>query len=177
MLCLKYYQLANSQPPIEKWADAAPSVRQANEFGKQAAAEKEVSRLRAELYSLADVGFVRLNINMEFSQYDASLGEYTLRGFGADNYLQYSCFADKQLRVRLDNSPWAQSWPLKPAEAEQVLQRNGGSRSIVAVSRIELVGAEPDSQQGPLVLIGKLREVTILGVTNVRLGSVVVPDK
>jgi hypothetical protein len=118
-----------------------------------------------------------VNINMAFSEYDSSLGEYTLMGFGADNYLQYTCFADGQLRIRLNNSPWAQSWPLKPAEAEQVLQRNKGSRNIVAVSKIELVGAEPESQQAPFVLIGKLREVTILGVTNARLGSLVVPDK
>ena len=133
--------------------------------------------MRRYFQALSDVKTLRVNIAMTFSDYDASLGEYTLSGFGANDYVPFRCFGNEQVNLRMDNSPFAQSWTLSPAEAEQVLKRNRGSRSIIAVSKIDVTGAE-SGDNGSHTLVGKVREIDVIGqFTNAPLGAFVVPEK
>lgn len=176
-MCLLYYRELHAPPPLDDFAKQAASVRRANEFDKTAQEAAERTRLAASLDTLADVKFLRINIAMSFSEYDTSLGEYTLSGFGANDYVSFNCFGNHQVNLRIDNSPYAQSWTLSPAAAAQVLKRNHGMRNIIAVSKIEVTGAEA-ADDGGHILVGKVREVQIIGqYTNAPLGSFAVPEK
>ncbi len=177
-LCLLYYRLAKVEPPIADFAKHAKAVESSNEFEKEKRTDEEIKRIKSVYDSMADVKFVRVSLNMSMGDYDGQLGEYTLTGFGPDMFVPYYCFETTQLRLRIDNSPYAQSWALDPKAAEKVLVRNKNERSVTAVSTIELTGADSVAAGDPLELSGRVREVDIFSQnTHVPLGHYAVGDK
>lgn len=176
-MCLLYYKYAKIQPPFEDMANQAPSVKSANEFKKGAAVSAEVKRLSGIFQSVSDVDSIRMPIGMRFSDYDSSLGEYTLSGFGGNSYVGFNCW-DKELHLEFDNSPYASSWSLKPEEAEAALKRNQGLRDIEAVATVQLnTTSTSDNADRLLLLSGDVTHILILGAfTHAKLGEFS-PDK
>jgi hypothetical protein len=177
-VCLLYYKLASATPPFDDMANESRNVQNKDEFHRPAALAEELSSLHALYASLSEVTSVQVNIQMSLGAYDAELGEFTLSGFGADEFVPFYCFGNRQVHLRLDNSPYAQSWSMNAQQAERVVARNQGSRDVSAVSTIDLVGAEKSLPGDPMVIVGKVREVRVMGLfTHAPLGKYQVPDK
>jgi hypothetical protein len=178
ILCLLYYHFANQPPPIDQFAQNAPSVTNSNEFDKAQALSDEKARLQALYNALATVKLIRVNINMSLGTYDTQNGEYDLSGFSGNDYISYNCFDGTSLQLEFNNSDYAQSWTLSESAAQDVLDRNGGSRDVVAISTISLTGINPGAPGDPLVLQGDVKEVTVKGeYNNAPLGHYVVPNQ
>lgn len=178
-MCLLYYHIANQTPPFNQFAQTAPSVVNANEFDQPKALSDEVSQLTALYNSLAGVTVIKININMSMGTYDSQFGEYDLTGFAGNEYINYNCFDNTAtLQLQFDNSDYAESWTLNPSQAQDALNRNGGSRDIVAVSTISLTGINPGAPGDPLVLVGDVKEVKVIGAYNeAPLGGYVVKSQ
>lgn len=170
-LCLLYYHFAGQTPAFDQLAQNDPSVENANEFDKPAALAAQTQKLKSFYDSLASVKTVKINIDMSLGTYDSQQGEYDLSGFAGDEYLSYYCFNSIRLQLQFDNSDYAQSWTLTLDAAEAVLDKNGGGRDVVAISTIELTGVNPGAPGDPLVLVGDVKKVDVIGeFNNVPLG-------
>jgi hypothetical protein len=165
-VCLLYYVIAKIPVPLDELAAQANSVQRANEFDHAKAVDAEKTRLNALLASLQQVTTIRLNLEMSMGQYDSGLGEYDLSGFSADEFFSFDCFAKYQLRLQFNNAPDAQAWTLAPAEAEAALKRNQGDRHVVAVTTIDVTGADATAPAGQMVMVGNVREVSVVGAYN-----------
>jgi hypothetical protein len=166
-ICLLYYHIANQPPPISQFAETAPSVINANEFDRPKALSDEIKSLTALYNSLATVTTIKININMSVGIYNSQFGEYDLSGFAGNEYINYNCFNNTAtLQLQFDNSDYAESWALSPSQAQNVLNLNGGNRDVVAVSTISLTGVNPGAPGDPLVLIGDVKEVRVIGEYN-----------
>jgi hypothetical protein len=166
-MCLLYFQFAKTAPPLDDFAAQAAAVRQANEFDRAKATAAEKAKLEALVTSLQSVTSIRVNIGMSLGEYNSAQSEYDLSGFGADEFVSYGCFDGQfRMRLRFDNAPYAQSWSLDPAAAEAVLKRDQGTRDVIAVTTVDLTGVDPAGPGDPPVLVGNVREVSVVGGNN-----------
>lgn len=134
------YRIAGKTPPLAEWAEKAVGKRYVDEFQRPAALQQEQERLQAVWDGTAGVGWVRFNVNANFSEYDATRGGYYFDAFTPGSYFTFG-----DVRLGVDNMGELNFWPLDAASAQDVLRRNGSLRNVVLDSLFRITGA---SQRG-----------------------------
>src|SRR5690606_8645117 len=139
------YRLEGRQPPFAEWAAAQSGVRMANEFERADVLRAEEERLRAVYDGTEGVGLLRLNVRAALSEYDGSRGGYYLTAFTPGSVLTFTAYPvdrahPERVSVRVDNPGELHFWPLDPATARGVLDRNGGLRNVVLDARMRITG-------------------------------------
>ncbi|WP_028079441.1 hypothetical protein [Solimonas soli] len=148
------YRLLGRQPPFAEWAAAQYAVQSANEFDRPAALQREQQRLQAVYASTAGVGRLRLQVSANLSEYDAGRGGYYLDAFSPGTFFTFTAQPDshheEKVSLSVDNDAELNFWPLDADAARQVLEKNGGSRSVTLDSEFLLAGATQRSD-GPVI--------------------------
>lgn len=139
-----YYEWAGLTPPFDQWVESDSRLQFARPADKAALR----TALRAELESAAlavrDVGFLRLTLEANLSEYDPAYGEFTVRALAPSSVVSFEHFGE-QVSLRFGNGRTAQIWRVPEAEARAVndkLQRGYGTKLDVLL-RIRSVQPAP----------------------------------
>ena len=171
---LLQYKYSHTPVPYEAMAQRDSAVRSADEFHKPEAVKQAVARLEARAASLEGVKRIIVNLASTFSEYDTQYHEYDVN-LSDGTYIPYNNASGRELRIALTNGTKAQTWPLNPQEAEDVLRKNNGSRDATLVLTLLLLPSPPAVDGEPVVLNAKIVGYDVLAqFGNAKLGSVVV---
>ena len=159
------YRLLDRQPPFADWAASQYTVQSANEFERPAAQQREQQRLQAVYDGTAGVGRLRLQVSANLSEYDTKRGGYYLDTFAPGTFLTFTARPDSHheetISLSIDNDDELNFWPLDTGAAQQVLEKNGGSRSVTLDSQFLITGAAQRGD-GP-VIAARLQRYAIIG--------------
>ena len=171
-LLLLHYAVSGSEPPFREIAQHDPSVQAANEFDREALITKVSEQLKATARTVRDVRALQVSIEGYFGQYDEKYREFD---FDLSDGTVISKLAfGREVDLVLSNGGLAQSWPMEPSEAADVLRRTGGNRQVVLVLKLEILDAPPAIEGAPLRINTRIAEYEIRSKQNLRLGRVVV---
>ena len=139
------YRLEGRTPPLDEWAAAQSRVVYADEFTRPTLLREERERLQGIYDGTADVGRLRMNVNARFGEYDATRGGYYLDAFMPGSAFDFSAQPSpsvqaQRISLQVDNPEELNFWSLDSAQAQDVLARNSGMRSVVLDSRFVLTG-------------------------------------
>lgn len=140
-----YYELARMPPPIDNWVEDDRRVRSAPAPDKAA----QRTAVRTELEFGADavrgVGFIRLPLHANLSDYDPTYGEFTVRALAPSSVVSFDALGQK-LSLKFGNGRNAQIWRVAQADAQAIRDKIGygyGSVSLDALLRITAVQPGP----------------------------------
>lgn len=146
-LLMLAYRLQGRPPPIADWAAANVSAGAVNEFDRPRLLAEETARLQAIYDGTDGAGGVRINVRAHFSEYDGGRGGYYLDAYVPGSSIGFEArpaaypFRPERVSLAVVNSEELNFWPLDPASARQVLERNGNGRNVVLDSRFRILGA------------------------------------
>jgi hypothetical protein len=173
LLQCEFSHVAPQYEAMAQWDDA---VRSADEFHKSEAIYQADANLRASSDSVEGVKTIVVNLANHFSEYDSQYGEYDF-DINDGTYISYKAFG-RDVRIALTNGTAAQTWTLKPQDAETVLRKNKGQRYATLVLTLALLDSPPAVSGEPMVLNVRVVGYDVLtALGNVKLGSVVVENK
>ncbi len=168
------HKFAHTVPSYEATAQWDDTVRSADEFRKPAAIAQAVARLKARAASLDGVKRIVVNLMTTFADYDARYQEYDFN-INDGTYIDYNNGLGGDVRIALTNGTKAQTWKLNPAEAEEILRKNKGFRSVTLVLSLVLLPSPPAVGGELAILNAKIVGYDILAEqSHAKLGSVVV---
>lgn len=138
-----YYELARMPPPIDNWVEDDRRVRSAPAPDKAA----QRTAVRTELEFGADavrgVGFIRLPLQANLSDYDPTYGEFTVRALAPSSVVSFDALGQK-LSLKFGNGRNAQIWRVAQADSQAIRDKIGyGSVSLDALLRITAVQPGP----------------------------------
>lgn len=144
-LVLLYFDLAGIPPPLEQWLDDDRRVRMAPAARKPAARDLVRREIEAGLAAVRKVGALRLSLQANLSEYDATYDEFTVRALAPSSVLEFKSFGQK-VSVTFGNARQAQVWHVPGEQAQAVSDRLGyaNDASIDALLQIRDVHAGPD---------------------------------
>ena len=132
-----YYHLAGIAPPIDNWVEEDSRVKYAPGLEK---ASKRTA-IRAELESGAaavrDVGFIRLSMNANLSEYDPTYGEFLVRALAPSSVVSFDSLGQK-VELKFGNGRTAQIWRVPQSQAQAIRDKIGqyGNVSLDVLLRI-----------------------------------------
>lgn len=135
-----YYHLAGIAPPIDNWVEEDSRVKYAPGLEK---ASKRTA-IRAELESGAaavrDVGFIRLSMNANLSEYDPTYGEFLVRALAPSSVVSFDALGQK-VELKFGNGRTAQIWRVPQSQAQAIRDKIGpySNVSLDALLRIASV--------------------------------------
>lgn len=149
------FRLTNRAPPLEDWAAEEYEVRRADEFSRAGRLRAETERLAGIYEATANVGFLRMRLSSQISQYDPDRGGYYLTTFAPGSTYNFS--GREKVIIQIDNAREAYFWPMDAEAAQSVLQHT--SRNVTIDARIRVTGTE--RRTSGLVLKGRLADYAI----------------
>lgn len=121
------YRLRGIMPPLQQWAEAQYAVRTANEFEREATLKSERDRLQAIYDGTAGIGYLRLGVSAELSEYDAARGGYYFTAFTPGSVFNFSAqpgSTAERIAMRVENEEELNFWPLDATAAQEVLRQS-----------------------------------------------------
>ena len=173
-IAMAYYQIAALPMPLDRWASQDSRVSSANEFDRPEVLTVVKQELNAAAAAMDGTGFVKINTEMSFGEYDHDALGYRLTGIESDRYYTWS-YRGSQFRLTMENGDEARLWRLPPDEARTILERLP-NRYINVTLTIKVVDAVPDGSGG--ILKGRIVSYDIYTPdrrNTVKLGTVAVP--
>jgi hypothetical protein len=168
------YAVSGATPPFADLAKLDTTVQSADEFSRDATLAKVEAQLRARASAVHGTSYLQVNLINSFGQYDGKYKEYDFQMVNGTT-ISYSGIFGREVDLTLTNGGFAETWKLDPTEAEDVLRRTGGSRSVVLVLKLEILDAPPPVNDAPLRINTRILEYEIQSqFKNVRLGKVIV---
>lgn len=144
-----YYDLAGLTPPLERWIEDDHRVRFAQPIDKAGLR----TMIRAELDSAAaavrDIGFIRLSMNANLSDYDPSYGEFTVGALAPSSVVSFDAFGQK-VSLRFGNGRTAQTWRVPADQAQAVRDKIGYFGNVSLDALLRITGVQPAPAGGTL---------------------------
>lgn len=171
---MAYYQIAAMPMPLDRWASQDNRVTSSNEFDRPEVLATVKQELSAAAAAVDGVGFVKINTDMSFGEYDHDALGYRLSGIENDRYYHWN-YRGGQYRLTMENGDEARLWRLPPADARAILERVP-NRYVSVVLTFKIVDAVPDGSGG--ILKGRIVSYDIYTRdrgNSVKLGTVAVP--
>lgn len=173
-IAMAYYQIAALPMPLDRWASQDSRVNSANEFDRPEVLSVVKQELTSAAAAMDGTGFVKINTDMSFGEYDHDALGYRMSGIESDRYYHWN-FRGAQYRLTMENGDEARLWHLPPDEARGVLERLP-SRHVNVTLMIKIVDAVPDGSGG--ILKGRIASYEIYTPDRrnaIKLGTVAVP--
>jgi hypothetical protein len=143
-MALLYYDYAGIAPPIDRWVEEDRRVKYAQPIDKAAMRESVRDELQAAAAAVRDIGFLRLSMQANLSEYDPSYSEFTIRALSPSSVVTFEAF-DQKISLKFSNGQAAQIWRVTPEEAQQIRDKvKFGSVSLDVLLRIKNVLPAPN---------------------------------
>jgi len=132
-----YYDLAGMTPPIDDWVEEDNRVKYAQPLDKPAKRKAVRSELEAAAASVRGMGFIRLTMHANLSQYDPTYGEFSVQALAPSSMVSYDALGQK-VSLRFGNGRLARLWRVPPNEAQTIRDKvgYGANVSLDALLRI-----------------------------------------
>jgi hypothetical protein len=132
-----YYELAGMTPPIDDWVEEDNRVKYAQPLDKPARRKAVRSELEAAAASVRGMGFIRLTMHANLSEYDPTYGEFSVQALAPSSMVSYDALGQK-VSLRFGNGRHAQLWRVAPDEAQAIRDKvgYGSNLSLDALLRI-----------------------------------------
>lgn len=145
-----YYDLAGVQPPLDQWVEQDNRVTFAAAFDKAAMRTTVRAELESAAAAVRGVGFIRVSMNAQLSDYDPTYGEFSVRALAPSSTLEFSARSHK-ISVRFGNGRVAQIWRVPPAEAQVIRDKVGGYGSHVTLDALlRILSVQPGYAGGTI---------------------------
>lgn len=129
-----YYDLAGLTPPIDDWVEEDNRVKYAQPLDKPARRKAVRSELEAAAASVRGMGFIRLTMHANLSEYDPTYGEFSVQALAPSSMVSYAALGQK-VSVRFGNGRLAQLWRV-PANEAQAIRDKVGYRTNVSLDAL-----------------------------------------
>jgi len=145
-----YHELAGIPPPIDQWAEADSRVSFASGPDKAARRSGVRAELEAAAAAVRGIGFIRLSMNADLSDYDPTYGEFTVRGLAPSSVVTFKAF-NQQVSLRFGNGRDAQVWAVPQAQAGAIRDELGYGRGVSLDALLKITGVQPAPNGGTLI--------------------------
>ena len=162
--------VAGTEPAYRELAKRDPEYNRANEFDREAVLNRLETNLRKGAEHLKSVRLLRVNVADSFGEYDPRYQEYD---FTISNGSSFSFNAyGKSVELVVTNGSMAQGWRLTPAQAEDVLRRNEGSRKVTLILHLAIDDAAPGLGNSAAKMNAHILDYEIRGKGGILLGRI-----
>jgi hypothetical protein len=144
-----YYDLAGLAIPLDTWVEQDNRVQFAKPFDKAALRTEVRAELEAGAAAVKNVGFLRLNMNANLSDYDPTYGEFSVRALAPSSVVHFDAFRQR-VELRFTNGRNAQLWKVPPEEAQLIRDKVGGWGSASLDVLLRITGVQPGTGGGTL---------------------------
>lgn len=156
-----YYDLAGIAPPLDQWVEQDDRVTFARPSDKAALRKTIKAELESAAAAVRGIGFVRLTMNANLSDYDPTYGEFAVRALAPSSMVEFSAFRQK-VSVRFSNGRIAQIWRVPYDEAQVIRDKAGQYGSHVTLDALlRIASVQPGVAGGTIsaeVLEYEMRE-------------------
>lgn len=142
-----YFDLAGIQPPLDQWVDQDHRVLSAAAFDKAAVRTAVRGELESAAAAVRGVGFLRVTMNANLSDYDPTYGEFSVRALAPSSTLEFQARSNK-VALRFANGRVAQVWRVPPDEAQIVRDKIGGYGGGVTLDVLLRISSVQPSHAG-----------------------------
>lgn len=167
-MAVLFYKVIGLEPPFDEWARSDQRVRNANEFDRGEISTRVQEELLLASRSVADIGYVEINTNSNFGEYDMTSQGFRLSAIDADRFWTWR-FLNGRYKLTMDNGNIADLWKIPPEEARALVE-SMRRRKVDLKLRIKIVGAIPDTSGGG-TLQGQIVDYDVLNDDGRKLGS------
>lgn len=145
-----YFDLAGIQPPLDQWVDQDYRVSSAAAFDKAAVRTAVRGELESAAAAVRGVGFIRVTMNADLSDYDPTYGEFSVRALAPSSMLTFNARNNK-VSLRFANGRVAQVWRVPPDEAQVVRDKIGGYGGGVTLDALlRIMSVQPSHAGGTI---------------------------
>ena len=139
-----YYDLAGIAPPIDRWVQEDPRVTFAPGHEKAALRTAIEAELEAAAASVRGIGFLRLSMRADLSEYDPAYSEFSVRAFAPSSFVKFDALG-QHVSLKFANARTAQIWRVPQEQAQSIRDRIGryGDVSLDALLKITSVLPAP----------------------------------
>jgi hypothetical protein len=167
------YSVSGAPSPIETWVEKKFYV------GSPLDGSKDREKARAEytglMQSVADVGYLQIEIDGELSEYDSTYQEFYLPALNSTSYFSQSgTMISERANIRFSNGTKAQVWPVPAEQLQTIIEKVRGGNMVRLALTLQVEGAMHADRQHTI----KTRVVAydiFSRNTGQKLGSVAVP--
>jgi hypothetical protein len=147
---LLYHDLADIAPPIDQWVEADMRVTSAPGSEKAARRNQVRGEIQAAAAAVRGIGFIRLSMNADLSDYDSTYGEFTVRALAPSAVVTFKAF-NQQVSLRFGNGRDAQVWAVSQEQASAIRDELGYSRSVSLDALLRVTGVQPAPNGGTII--------------------------
>lgn len=144
-----YYGLAGVRPPLEQWVEEDARVMRAPAFDKASLRSAVKAELESAATGVRSIGFIRLSMNANLSDYDPTYGEFSVRALAPSSTLEFSALRHK-VSLRFSNGRVAQIWRVPAAEAQVIRDKIGPYGRVSLDALLRIVSVQPSSAGGTI---------------------------
>jgi len=146
---LLYYELAGLTPPIDRWVEDDSRVKFAQPIDKAPLRAAVRAELESAAAAVRGIGFIRLSMNANLSDYDPTYGEFTLRAFAPSSVVDFSALGQK-VSLKFGNGRTAQIWRVPPAEAQAIRDKLGYFHNVSLDALLRITAVQPGPAGGTI---------------------------
>lgn len=144
---LLYYDLAGLAPPIDRWVEDDGRVKFAQPIDKAATRAAVRAELESAAAAVRGIGFIRLSIHANLSDYDPAYGEFTVRAFAPSSVVSFDAFGQK-VSLKFGNGRTAQIWRVPPAQAQAIRDKVGYFHNVSLDALLRIASVQPGPAGG-----------------------------
>ncbi len=143
------YSVSGAPAPIEKWVNE--KVRYTAPLDRPRRREESTAAFGALMQSVADAGFLQLEINADLSEYDPTYNEFLIRDLSAASYLTFrSETTNESITVKFRNGGRAQVWSVPREELQSVVDKMTMGHMVRLLLTLKIAGATPAANGGTI---------------------------
>ncbi|HBS36070.1 MAG TPA: hypothetical protein DEA50_13490 [Parvularcula sp.] len=143
------YSVSGAPAPIEKWVNE--KVRYTAPLDRPRQREESTAAFNALMQSVADAGFLQLEINADLSEYDPTYNEFLIGDLGAASYLTFQSETTfEKTSVKFRNGAKAQVWSVPREEFQSIADKMTIGHAVRLLLTLKIVGATPAANGGTI---------------------------
>jgi hypothetical protein len=141
-----FYKIVGLEPPFDKWAKSDRRTEVVNEFDREEVASRIQQELLLAASSVADIGYIEINTDSRFGEYDMPSQGFRLEVFDPDRFWHWSYGGDQYI-LTMNNANAVDLWKINPDDARKIVE-SGRGRNVDLKIKIKIVGAVPQPNGG-----------------------------
>lgn len=147
---LLYYDLAHLTAPIDRWVEEDSRVLHAKPIDKAGLRASVRAELESAAAAVRGIGFIRLSMQANLSDYDPSYGEFTVRAFAPSSTVSFKAFG-QDVSLRFGNGRIAQIWRVPPDQAQAIRDKLGYFHGVSLDALLRITAVQPAPGGGTLI--------------------------
>jgi hypothetical protein len=144
-----YYDLATIAPPIERWVEEDKRVRFAPPHEKPALRTVVRAELESAAASVRGIGFIRLSMHANLSEYDPTYGEFSVRALAPSSVVSFDALGQR-VSLKFANGRTAQIWRVPQAEAQGIRDKIGYAGNVSLDALLGITAVQPGPGGGTI---------------------------